>query len=198
MTGDIIHSRTMETGIIMRIINILAAAATPMRLLAVAVLCAMVRYGVMPYLGAQAMNTPGAGPLDLMFAYSPAQAFAALAAFSDAGRAAYRLFLLTADLAYPITYTLVLAWSIALFSRTTRWENARWLLLAPLFLFGFDMAENMGIVALLGVYPAQPIWLALITSLCTTLKWIFAGSSIVIVLALLVVRVAGHIRARAE
>lgn len=198
MPGDIIHNWTMATGVTMRIINTLTTAAAPMRLLVMAVLCGIVRYGVMPHLGAQAMDTPGAGPLDLMFAYSPAQAFATLAAFSDAGRAAYRLFLLTADVAYPITYTLVLAWSITLLARATRWANARWLLLAPLFLFGFDMAENTGIVALLSIYPAQPVWLALITSLCTTLKWIFAGLSIVIVLALIVVRVADHIRARAE
>ncbi|MDZ4261438.1 MAG: hypothetical protein U1B30_03790, partial [Pseudomonadota bacterium] len=45
MAGEIIHDWIMERGIIMRIINTLAAAATPMRLLVAAVLCGIVRYG---------------------------------------------------------------------------------------------------------------------------------------------------------
>lgn len=167
----------------------LESTATPIRLLVAGIAMTLIRYGVMPRLGAQVMNTPGAGPLDLMFAYSPAQAFATLGAFSDAGRDAYRLFLLTADIAYPITYTLFFAWSIVLLSRTTRWAGTRWPLLSPLLLFGFDMAENTGIVSLLGVYPAQPAWLALLTSLCTTLKWICVAITIVIALALAVVRI---------
>ncbi len=170
------------------------STATPMRLLVAAVAMTVIRYGIMPRLGAQVMNTPGAGPLDLMFAYSPAQAFATLGAFSGEGRDACRLFLLTADIAYPITYTLFFAWSIVLLSRTTHWAGARWLLLAPLLLFGFDMAENTAIVALLSVHPAQPAWLALIASLCTTLKWIFAALTIVLVLTLAAVRLAARIR----
>lgn len=165
----------------MRIANVLAATATLKRLAIVAVAMTIIRYAVMPRLGAQAMNTPGAGPLDLMFAYSPAQAFATLGAFSDAGRAAYRLFLLSADIVYPISYTLVLAWSAALLSRTTRWSGKPWLLFAPLLLFVFDMAENAGIVSLLGVYPQQPAWLALITSVCTTLKWVMAAATILLI-----------------
>lgn len=178
----------------MRFIDWLSRTATPMRLLVAAVAMTVIRYAVMPRLGAQVMNTPGAGPLDLMFAYSPAQAFATLGAFSGEGRDAYRLFLLTADVAYPITYTLFFAWSIALLSRTKRWAGGRWLLMPPLLLFAFDMAENTAIVTLLSVHPAQPAWLALIASLCTTLKWIFAAITIVMALTLAAVRVVARIR----
>lgn len=180
----------------MHFIDWLSRTATPMRLLVAAVAMTVIRYAVMPRVDAEIMNTPGAGPLDLMFAYSPAQAFATLGAFSDAGRDAYRLFLLTADVAYPITYTLFFAWSIALLSRTTRWAGARWLLFAPLLLFGFDMAENTGIITLLGVYPMQPAWLALITSLCTTLKWIFAAITIGIAVTLAAMRVTARLNKR--
>ena len=180
----------------MRIINALTRTATPLRLLIAAIAMTLIRYGVMPRLGAQVMNTPGAGPLDLMFAYSPAQAFATLAAFSDAGRAAYRLFLMTADVAYPITYTLFFAWSIALLSRTTRWANSRWLLLPPLLLFGFDMAENATVIALISLHPAQPVWLALLASVFTTLKWMWAGVTMVITVTLAAMRVMGRIHAK--
>ncbi|MEQ1510661.1 MAG: hypothetical protein ABL909_09720 [Sphingopyxis sp.] len=180
----------------MAMIGWLRNSATPLRLLIVAIVMNALRYGVMPRMGAEVMNTPGAGPLDLMFAYSPAEAFATIGAFSDAGRSAYRLFLLSADVAYPISYLLFFAWSIALLQRSTRWAAAHWPLVPPLALFGFDMAENAGIVTMLSLYPEQPWTIALITSICTTLKWIFAGMSFLVILWLGAVRLIEAWRAR--
>ncbi len=45
-------------------------------------------------------------PLDLMFFYTPAKAFAMIEKYADAGRAVYLKIELTADILYPIIYTL--------------------------------------------------------------------------------------------
>lgn len=180
----------------MAIIPWLRNSATPLRFLIVVIVMNALRFGVMPHMGAEVINTPGAGPLDLMFAYSPAEAFATIAAFSEHSRSAYRLFLLSADIVYPITYTLFFGWSIALLQRTTRWAALRWPLVVPLAAFGFDMAENAGILTMLTLYPEQPWAIALITSICTTLKWIFAALSFLVILWLGALRLIAAWRAR--
>lgn len=172
----------------MRIVRFLQDSATLPRLLIAAFAMFAMRYAVMPWLGAGALESAGAGPLDLMFAYSPAQAHAALEGFGTAGRAAYRMFLLTADLVYPVTYTLCIAWGLALLMRGTAMADARWPLLLPIATFAFDMAENTGIVTMLGLFPDEPQWLALMTSACTTLKWIAAGASLALLFGLLLLR----------
>src|SRR5512134_3993953 len=45
-------------------------------------------------------------PLDLMFFYSPEKAFAMIEKYGEAGRALYMKIELTADILYPIIYTL--------------------------------------------------------------------------------------------
>src|SRR5258706_11702830 len=45
-------------------------------------------------------------PLDLMFFYTPAKAFAMIEKYADAGRAVCLKIELTADILYPIIYTL--------------------------------------------------------------------------------------------
>ena len=112
---------------------------------------------------------------DLRFAYSPTEAFAKLVAFSDVGRSAYRSFLLTADIIYPVSYTLFFLWSIALLGRQSDMQNDAKLMTAPLLLLVFDMLENTTIILLLTLYPSKPVALALVASVFTTTKWIFAG-----------------------
>ncbi len=164
----------------MTLFDRLIAAASIRRLLIVVLVCAGIRYGVMPRIGAELMTTPGAGPLDLMFAYTPAEAFAKISAFSDSGRSAYRMFVVTADIAYPISYTLMFVWAIALLTRTTRLAQARWPLVPPLLLFGFDLLENTMIFILLSLHPDQPVALAWLASIFTTLKWSFAAVTMLV------------------
>ena len=45
-------------------------------------------------------------PLDLMFFYTPEKAFAMIDKYGEAGRALYMKIELTADIIYPIVYTL--------------------------------------------------------------------------------------------
>ena len=180
----------------MPLVNWLHRTATLGRLLMIAIVSVALRYGLMPRMGAKLMSTPHAGPLDLMFAYTPTEAFAHIAALGDEGRLAYRLFLVTADFAYPISYTLLFAWLIVMLKRKTRWEGSRLPVMLPLLVFGFDMLENTSVVALLFAYPSQPVSLALAASIFTTLKWIMAGVSILAIMLLVVLRltraVSGH------
>lgn len=180
----------------MPLLNWLHRTATPGHLLMIAIVGVALRYGLMPRMGATLMSTPQAGPLDLMFAYTPTEAFAHIAALSDEGRQAYRLFLVTADFAYPISYVLLFAWLIIMLKRNTRWEGSSFPVAPPLSVFGFDMLENVSIIGLLTTYPAQPVALALTASIFTTLKWMMAGASILVILLLIVLRISGAVSRR--
>lgn len=126
----------------------------------------------------------GAGPLDLLFFYTSQQAYERIAAYGESGRVVYRLTELTVDLAYPIVYSLFLALLLSwLFQRgfAAQAKIQRWNVL-PLSAWLFDWLENLGIVAMLTIYPAAPLWLAWPTALFTMAKWGFVGMSIALAL----------------
>jgi len=59
----------------------------------------------------------------------------------------------------------------------------------PLGAWFFDLLENITIVTLLSIYPAQPTALTWILTLLTTVKWLFAGASILLILIGLVMAI---------
>lgn len=123
-------------------------------------------------------------PLDLMFFYTPEQAFAMMDKYGEAGRALYWKIQMTADILYPIIYTLffglLLSW---LFQRAFKPEShmQKWNIM-PLGSLLFDLLENTGIVSMILMYPSKPEVLAWITAMFTTLKWTFAFISIGLIL----------------
>lgn len=127
-------------------------------------------------------DSDGVGPLDLFFFYTPEQAYAVVAAHGNAGRVFYRNFELTIDILYPIVYTLFLSLFISwLFQRGfAAGSKVQRLNLMPFGAWFFDLLENLGIVAMLSVYPAQPVLLAWVTAVFTIVKWMFAGASVVL------------------
>jgi hypothetical protein len=114
-------------------------------------------------------------PLDLMFFYTPAQAFEMMDKYGEAGRSIYLRIELTADIIYPIIYTLffglLLSW---LFQRAFKPESPmqKWNVM-PVGAWLFDMLENAGIVSMLMMYPSQPAIMAWLTMLFGSLKWAF-------------------------
>lgn len=114
-------------------------------------------------------------PLDLMFFYTPERAFEMMDRYGEAGRSIYLRIELTADIIYPIIYTLffglLLSW---LFQRGFSQNSPmqKWNI-APVGSFFFDLLENVGIVSMLMMYPSQPAILAWITMLFGSLKWGF-------------------------
>lgn len=127
-------------------------------------------------------------PLDLKFFYTPEQAFTTLEAFGQSGRDAYKIVEMTADIIYPIVYTiafgLLLTW---LFKHAFDEDHAiqRFNIL-PIGAWLFDLLENLGIVSMLNIFPNIPVGLAWVIAIFTAIKWLFAVTSMtLIVIALL-------------
>ncbi|HEU0294950.1 MAG TPA: hypothetical protein VFR47_19565 [Anaerolineales bacterium] len=113
-------------------------------------------------------------PLDLMFFYTPDQAFAMIEKYGEAGRDIYMKIELTADIIYPIIYTLfyglLLSW---LFQRGLKADSPMQKYnVMPVGAWFFDLLENIGIVSMLSMYPAQPSVLAWLTMMFGSLKWL--------------------------
>jgi hypothetical protein len=114
-------------------------------------------------------------PLDLMFFYTPDQAFQMMDKYAEAGRSVYLKIELTADIIYPIIYTLffglLLSW---LFQRAFKPDSPmqKWNVM-PVGAWVFDMLENTGIVSMLIMYPSKPEVMAWLTMLFGSLKWAF-------------------------
>jgi hypothetical protein len=114
-------------------------------------------------------------PLDLMFFYTPDQAFAMIEKYGQAGRDLYMKIELTADIIYPIIYTLfyglLLSW---LFQRGFKSDSKMQKYnVMPVGAWFFDMLENLGIVSMLAMYPAQPAAMAWLTMIFGSIKWAF-------------------------
>jgi hypothetical protein len=126
----------------------------------------------------------GPGSLDLRFFTPPARMFEIIGQYGEYNRIFYRNFELTGDILYPIVYTLffslLLSWlfqrGFAPASKIQKWNTL------PFGMWLFDLLENLGIVTLLAVYPSTPVIVAVLTTLITMVKWIFAGGSVLLIL----------------
>ncbi|MCC6569752.1 MAG: hypothetical protein IT315_10995 [Anaerolineales bacterium] len=119
------------------------------------------------------------GPIDLQFFYTPEKVYSMVESYGEAGRADYRLFELTGDIIYPIVYTLFFSLAITwLFQRGFASNSAMQKYnVVPFGAWLFDLLENLGIVAMLSVYPSTPALLAWATAAFTLVKWLFAIAS---------------------
>ncbi len=126
----------------------------------------------------------GVGPIDLQFFYTPDRVYSMVESYGDAGRANYRLFELTGDIIYPIVYTLFFSFAITwLFQRGFASNSGMQKHnVVPFGGWLFDFLENLGIVAMLSVFPSTPALLAWITAIFTMIKWLFAIASGVLML----------------
>jgi len=132
-----------------------------------------------PVLGGEGM----AAPLDLMFSYSPEQAYAKIESYGPEVRHSYAISAMTLDVAYPLTYSLMFSVWLSLLLKG-RIGLACVLCMLPFVVLVFDLLENAGIVIMLLLFPEQLEILAIATSLATSLKWIFAVTVIFLTLAL--------------
>jgi len=128
---------------------------------------------IMPGAGADLEQLSGGfGPLDLQLYYTPSTAALYLEAYGAMGRPLYLFLELTADVAYPIFYTLFL-WALLLFlMKKAPAEPFRWAWLLPLFVLGFDFLENIMLCLLLVFYPKDLVIIAGIAGIFTFLKWL--------------------------
>ena len=130
--------------------------------------------------------------LDQAPAFSTQAVYDRLTAFGTDGRASYQRFLLTTDIVFPLGLLAFLF----LFARFTveRFGGGRALPrlvpLVPVMWFGFDIMENLSIVALLADYPAQNDIIASHLGLITLAKQYTLGLSILLPVALLLYTIA--------
>lgn len=142
------------------------------------------------------INLPLADPglismsLDGQFAYTPEQAFSAVASFGEDGRA-QMIWIHLADFILITLYTLMFCLSISwLFQRGFKLDNRMQRLnLVPILGGFFDLMENIWIITLILSYPAQPTVVAWLSTISTTGKYIM-GIPIVLLLLIGLVKAA--------
>jgi len=141
---------------------------------------AFVAFGaaVLPVMSARSAGyTPDGGAFDTGFFYTPAEALAKVAAYDDAGRAAYTRDRWTFDLAFPAVYGFFMlsAWAFSLRALAGDRARFRWLLV-PILGIAFDLVENTAVTALMLSFPPGSMAAAVASSLGSALKWVFVGA----------------------
>lgn len=117
----------------------------------------------------------GALPLDLSLWYSPKTALQTLGSYGESGRHLYRFIQLTADVVYPVVYTIFFCLLLSWVCQKTVRRYPSWWLFFPLIILFFDLLENACIVAMLTIYPQFFPWVAAVSGAATLLKWISLG-----------------------
>ena len=125
--------------------------------------------------------------LDAQLFYTPEQAFATVAAYGEARHFWIPIYL-TWDVVNPVLYTLIFGLLISwLFRRGFKPESRlQRLNVLPVGAGVCDLLENICIVTLLAVYPAQPAVVAWLSTICTVGKMGFLSVSTLLILAGLV------------
>lgn len=128
--------------------------------------------------------------LDLKFAYSSDEAFAALANLNDEERSNYKLGILAFDMPYLVIYGLF--FSGILFKL---WKK-KWVALIPTAVAIFDLLENILVLQILKIFPDQNFGLAQFASVFTTGKWVMAGFLLVLILVGLFISIRNGMKSK--
>ncbi|MFB0536061.1 MAG: hypothetical protein ACETWR_13890 [Anaerolineae bacterium] len=142
------------------------------------------------------VNLPLADPalvsmsLDGRFAYTPEQAFSAVASYGDAGRVRM-IWIHLEDFILITLYTSMFCLSISwLFQRGFKLDSRMQRLnLVPILGGFFDLMEDIWIITMILIYPAQPTVVAWLSTISTTGKYIM-GIPIVLLLLIGLVKAA--------
>lgn len=165
----------------------LCSLATGRAVIAAAAVFALFAILVLPRMAAQsAARTGGAAQPDTSFVYSPADLYAMAEAFGPAGRQAYIVARWTFDLAFPVVYGVVLIATISWLAGRAFPAGSPWRLLnlTPVAGMAFDYLENTATAIIMARYPLRTPVVDLLAPVFTFIKWIFAGGSFVVLLAL--------------
>lgn len=168
-----------------RVVEFLARLAKREIIAVLMVIFLILTIVIFPSVNSQLMEASGGlGLIDMKTSYTPSQVFQMIGAYGEAGRSLYTTTTLTADTLYPLDYALLFALIlIATYRRAfPQGRLLRFLVLVPFLTAAFDLLENGCIVSLLAAYPQQPVLLAQIASLFTTLKWSALVITVVLVL----------------
>jgi len=122
----------------------------------------------------------GEAPFDMRpMGYSPEEARALLSSLGESGRTTYTQVQLVLDTLYPALMALTLACLFRLVGhRTIRPRTIRVGILLSWMAAVFDYAENVGIAAMLAVWPELPDWLVQLSSLATVAKSLLTSAAL--------------------
>jgi hypothetical protein len=150
-------------------------------------------FWVFPFFTRQFGPGEGQQMLDLMFGFSPEQAYTIISDYGAAGRSGAIKTTAVADSIYPFVYAGLLALAISWFLNGIPLKSQKWqyLNLLPFAALVFDFIENAGIIIMLGSFPRQMDVVARIASAAGMLKWTMV---VISVLALVLVILWGRIR----
>jgi hypothetical protein len=127
----------------------------------------------------------GTGPVDLLFNYSCDQAYQMLKSYNGEGREFYAIIELTADMVYPVIYSLFLSLLIIYLCRKLYIQErvTKVVFLLPVITLIADYFENICITVMLLNYPYKLNTVADAASIFTMIKWTFFMASSVLVLS---------------
>ena len=126
-----------------------------------------------------------AGSPDLSLFYSTEDLYRMAETYGEQGRQSYIRARLTFDVAFPLVFTLFLTttitWLMAKgFAAGSLWRRAN---LIPLLGGLFDYLENGSTALVMARYPQRTPVVALLAPGFTLLKWLFVGSSVLLLAA---------------
>ncbi|NOR27374.1 MAG: hypothetical protein GQ540_02480 [Lutibacter sp.] len=124
--------------------------------------------------------------LDLKFSYTINEAYLLIENLGENGRNTYKYKTLFIDFPYALMYSFVYAFIIIMLLNTTTLKRINYVCLAPFFISWFDVLENSGIILMLLKYPTKLTAICNLTSIFTSLKWIFAAITFLIIVTLFI------------
>ncbi len=113
--------------------------------------------------------------LDLMFAYTPEEAYNALSQLDSEQRKLYRFGIWALDMPYMIIYSFLFS---GVLLRIYKNKKMVWI---PATIMLMDFFENLTVLRMLKLFPIQDNSLALIASAFTTMKWVIVGMMIILI-----------------
>jgi hypothetical protein len=138
----------------------------------------------------------GTGPLDLVFNYSSDQVYQMLKSYNGEGREFYAIIELTADMVYPIIYSLFLSLLIIFLCKKLYIQDRiiKVAFVVPVIALAADCCENICITVMLLNYPYKLNTVAEAANIFTMIKWVFLMASIMLVLTALLLLIARFIK----
>lgn len=107
--------------------------------------------------------------LDLKFAYTVEEAYAAMSQLTIEEQQRYKFGILALDMPYLVIYGLFFSGILV-----KLWKS-KWIVLIPVLIMVMDFFENLMVIQILNLLPDQSATLATLASIFTTSKWILIG-----------------------
>ena len=140
--------------------------------------------GILPYMQGKFDPTGTLSVLDLMFGFTPDEAYDKINAYGEEGRKYYLFAESVIDIIYPIIYTItnVLLLSYVFKKGFAAKSFMQQLNVFPILATIGDFAENAGIITMLNAFPERADRAASYASNAGMFKWVTFGISIALFL----------------